>query len=85
MQEDDNQAREAVEKINQQFTDAVSKQDAAAIAQLYTEDALGLMEGREIKGREAIQKGFQEYLDGGVAEASFQVTEAKSLGDLAYA
>jgi uncharacterized protein (TIGR02246 family) len=84
MQEDDNQAREVVEKINQQFSDAISKQDAAAIAQLYTEDALVFVEGKEIKGREAIQKGFQEYLDGGVAEASFQVTEAKSLGDLAY-
>lgn len=79
--QEDNEVLGVVEKINQHFSDAISKQDAATIAQLYTEDALFLMEGRELKGREAIQKGFQAFLDGGVAESSFQVTEAKSLGD----
>ncbi len=84
MQEDGNQALEVVERVTQQFTDALSKQDVAALAQLYTEDALVFMEGRETKGREAIQKLFQELFDGDVAEVSLQVTEGKSMGDLAY-
>ncbi len=57
MQEDGNQALEAVEGVAQQFTDTLSKQDAAAMAQqLFTEDAQFFLEGTEAKGREAIQK-----------------------------
>ncbi len=83
-QEEDAEALEVVEGIVQQFEDTVSQQDAAAFGQLFAEDGSDLIYGLEYIGREAVQKGWQENFDAGVAQISIEVTEAGLMGDTAY-
>ena len=46
-----------IQKLENQFAQAANKQDAAAVAQLYTEDATVLPAGADmVKGRDGIQK-----------------------------
>jgi uncharacterized protein (TIGR02246 family) len=80
----DAEAMEVVEGVVQQFEDAVSQQDAAAFAQLYTENGTDLTEGSAVVGREAIQQYVQGGFDAGLAEVSVEVTEAGLMGDTAY-
>ncbi len=83
-QEDDAEAMEVVEGVVQQFEDAVSQQDTATFGQLFAEDGSDLFDGLEHIGREAVQKGWQENFDAGVAQISIEVTEAGLMGDTAY-
>lgn len=46
-----------IQTLESQFAQAANKQDAAAVAQLYTEDATALPPGADmVKGRDGIQK-----------------------------
>lgn len=46
-----------IQKLDDQFAQAANKQDAAAVAQFYTEDATVLPAGADmVKGRDGIQK-----------------------------
>ncbi len=74
-----------VEAINQEFTDAVRRRDAAAAAALYTEDAIMLPPNSEmIRGRPSINAALQAMLDAGVRELTLETVDVKYLGDVAY-
>lgn len=55
---DVNAVRAAIEAVNAQFMEAFNKGDAAAVAALYSEDAIVLPPGQTMtSGRQAIQEG----------------------------
>jgi uncharacterized protein (TIGR02246 family) len=55
----DADVRSAIQRASRDFSAAYERNDTAAIAELYTEDALVLPPGREIRGRAAAAKYFQ--------------------------
>jgi uncharacterized protein (TIGR02246 family) len=84
-QGDDAEAREVVEGVKQQWVDLVSQQDAAGLAQLFTEDGQFFYEGGVTEGREALEEMFGTFFDSGLVESSVPVSEAWLLGDTAFA
>ncbi len=77
--------RQAVEQANARFVEAYKAGDAAAIAGLYAETAKMLPpDATEVAGREAIQKLWQSWLDGGLKDLTLETTEVEASGDLAY-
>jgi uncharacterized protein (TIGR02246 family) len=63
------QDKATIQKLNEQFTQAFNKGDAAAIAAMYTDDAVVLPPGSDmVKGKPAIQ--------------AFWKTSAEQLGDM---
>jgi uncharacterized protein (TIGR02246 family) len=84
-QGDDAEAREVVEGVKQQWMDLVGQQDAAALAQLFTEDGQYFYEGGVVEGREALEETFRTFFDSGLSESSVPVSEAWLLGDTAFA
>ena len=57
----DPQLREALATLNKKFDDGFVNSDAAALAALYTDDAVHVtFNGPPIYGREAIQKHFED-------------------------
>jgi uncharacterized protein (TIGR02246 family) len=78
-------ARAAIEAANKKFMAAFNKQDAAGIAATYSPDASAFPPNASIvKGRDAIQKMWQDVLTSGIASASLVTTEVESSGNLAY-
>lgn len=57
VQEEDD-ARAAIAAASAAFSEAYVQNDMAALGEVYTEDAVILPPGREIRGREAIQRYF---------------------------
>ena len=77
--------RSAIEKVIAAFEKAANAKDAAAIANMYTEDATLLAPGSPpIKGRKNIQQFWQGFLNAGASDAKLKVEEVVSLGDTAY-
>ncbi len=77
--------REAIVAADQQWELAYGRGDAAAVAQLYTEDAQVLPPQSEpISGRQAIESFWREAMDTGIKAAKFEIDEVGDLGDTAY-
>ena len=61
----DPETRQEIEAVGRQFAEVYNKHDAAAIAALYTQDAVRVEDwgvGGSHVGREAIEKDFAEFL-----------------------
>src|SRR5262249_38184724 len=81
--DDDFQA--AVAANVKQFMNAVAKGDAAAVADIYASDAVILVPNHEmVKGREAIEKFWAEYLHSGIKSVELKTLEAASSGNMGY-
>ncbi|MEO5936450.1 MAG: DUF4440 domain-containing protein [Terriglobales bacterium] len=77
--------RATIEEKGKQFLAELKQGNAAAIAKMYTSDAKAFPPNGEIvQGREAIQKLWQDAIDGGMRDASFTVLEVERKGDIAY-
>jgi uncharacterized protein (TIGR02246 family) len=77
--------RAAVEAGNKKFVAAVGKGDVAALAALYTPDAVAFPPGGDVvKGRPAIQGMWKSVLDSGVGGIELVTTEADAQGPLAF-
>jgi uncharacterized protein (TIGR02246 family) len=76
--------RDAVEASNRAFIAAFLRGDAAAVSQLYTENAQVIAPGEPVaKGRAAIAAAWQKSIDSGVKDVSLTTAELESAGDLA--
>ena len=63
----DPEVRQQVEAVGMQFVEAFNKRDAAAVAALYTQDAVRVADwpgGESSVGREAIEKAFEVQFAG---------------------
>lgn len=77
--------RSTIEAEGKRFTVALKQGDAAAIAAMYATDAMALPpNGEVVQGRAAIQKIWQEAIDGGMRDLSFTVMEVERKGDVVY-
>lgn len=71
-----------ISKINATLSNAFASGDAAAIINLYTDDAWFMVPHVEaLKGKSAIQVAFQGLFDGGITGISLSTTELDILGD----
>lgn len=78
-------ARAAIEAANQQFTVAFAKGDAAALAGMYTTDAMAFPPNGDVaKGRAAIQKIWAGAIGGGIKGVTLTTTEVEAHGDSAH-
>ncbi|HEV8335449.1 MAG TPA: SgcJ/EcaC family oxidoreductase [Candidatus Polarisedimenticolia bacterium] len=79
------EAKAAIEKVNVAFTRAFERGDAAALAEMYTVDAIVFPPDKEmIKGRDAIGEFWKATRDGGVTSATLTTLDVGRSGDLAY-
>lgn len=82
-------AREAIAAVDQAWENAATAADAAAIAALYTSDAIVLPPGASrVEGTAAIQEMFGPWLtDAGISSVSLDsdVITVSSAGDMAHA
>jgi uncharacterized protein (TIGR02246 family) len=77
------QVRQAIEEANIKFGDAVRMADAAALANLYTEDAKLLPPNSEmIKGKEGIEAFWGGGLEMGIKGAVLTTVDVLGMGDL---
>jgi uncharacterized protein (TIGR02246 family) len=78
------EVRDAVEAGNRAFIAAFLRGDAAAVSQLYTEDAQVIAPGEPVaKGRAAVAAHWQKAIDSGVKDVSLETADVESAGDLA--
>lgn len=78
-------AREAIEKGAEAWPAAFNAGDAAAVAALYSENAMLLPpDATQVQGRQAIQDMFQSWIDDGYKNIKFDLVEIEDSGDLAY-
>ena len=76
---------EALEERGRDWVDAARREDAAALVDLYEEDAVFLPPGRpEIVGREAIRSLFEAQFERFDAEYDFAIREIVVSGDWAF-
>jgi uncharacterized protein (TIGR02246 family) len=64
---------------------AFNKKDAAAVAALYTEDAVFVTEGPILYGRAAIEKFYADGIKGGDSNLVINFVESRIMGDEAWA
>ncbi|MCK4677304.1 MAG: SgcJ/EcaC family oxidoreductase [Bacteroidales bacterium] len=77
--------RSAIDQQNANFTEAVSTGDTAALASLYTEDAVLLPPGSDyIKGRNAIQQFYAEGFTMGEQTTVLSTESINGVNDLVY-
>ncbi len=78
------EVRDAVEAGNRAFIAAFLRGDAAAVAQLYTENAQVIAPGEPVaRGRAEIAAAWQKAIDSGVKDVSLHTADVESAGDLA--
>ena len=76
--------RDGITAANAQFSAAVAKGDAAAVAALYTDDAVLMPAGSDnLKGRAAILKFWQGALSSGVGAVKFTSIDVFGRGAMA--
>jgi uncharacterized protein (TIGR02246 family) len=77
--------QQEITNLVDQFSAAFNRGDIAAVAAMYSEDAKLMPPGSDlITGRPGIQQFWQGARDSGIREATLQVLEVDSSGDLAY-
>ncbi len=77
--------RAAIEAANKKLAGAAAKGDAAAMASVYSPDAIAFPPNADaIKGQAAIRKMWQDVLASGIASMELTTSEVESAGDLAY-
>ena len=75
----------AIEAQNRKFSAAVEKGDAAAIADLYSANAMVLPPNSDtVEGKEAIKGLFQGFIDSGVKGLILTTLEAERQGDFVH-
>jgi len=80
-----NDFRAAIEKAIAAWEKAFNAKDAAAIANLYTDDASLLPPGSPlIKGRKNIQDFWQSFINAGGSDGKLHVVEVEASGSTAY-
>ncbi len=76
--------RQAIEEANDAFMEALAAGDAAALAQMYTEDALLLPPNADfVEGREAIEAFWIAFFESGINSALLEIREVDPLGNTA--
>lgn len=79
------ETRAAIEAVNKDFLAAFAKQDATAVASLYTANAEAFPPNAAvIRGRAGIAKMWQGVFAAGIASADLKTTEVHAQGPLAY-
>ena len=77
--------KSAIAKAIAIFEEGANKKDAAAIGNLYSEDATLLPPGSAmIKGRQNIQHFWKSFFDAGASDGKLTSIEVNSMGDVAY-
>jgi len=72
---------DAIAAGNQRFMEAFARQDAAAVAELYTKSAKLLPPNSDIlEGRPAIQAFWQAVMNMGIRSAKLEIVEVEALG-----
>jgi uncharacterized protein (TIGR02246 family) len=84
MESDVTNVRDAVAAGNERFVATFARQDAAGLAELYTESANLLPPNSDIlEGRPAIQAFWQAVMNMGIRSAQLDIVEVEALGDMA--
>jgi uncharacterized protein (TIGR02246 family) len=77
--------RRAIEQRNAEFAAGVARGDAAALAGMYTSDAMVLPPNGEVtRGHAAIEVFWRQALASGVRRMTLTTLEAEAHGDTAY-
>ncbi len=83
--EETTDARQAIEEGNRQFMEAWEAGDAAAVASLYTENALFLAPHVEpIQGRQAIEAYVSGAFEAGLQRIKLETTEFNRFGNIGH-
>ncbi|PAQ04539.1 YybH family protein [Mesorhizobium temperatum] len=78
-------AREDIEAALTKFTDAFNSGNAAAVAQIYTEDAALLPpDGKRVDGRKGVEEFWQGAIKGGMKNFTLKALEVEESENLAY-
>ena len=78
-------ASDVAKRLNAEWNTAFNNGNAAGVAALYAEDAvLSPGNGKILKGRDAVQQLFQDFIDNGVHGHSIEIIEARQVGDVLY-
>jgi uncharacterized protein (TIGR02246 family) len=81
----DPEVRQQIEAAVTKYEDAYNKNDAAAIAALYTADAVEVFEkdaaGGSASGREAIEQRYATHFASSPAKLSFKLVQVYAIGD----
>ena len=76
------EVRKAIEKVNLEFGEGFRRGDAAAVAALYTDDAVLLPPNSEIiRGRQGIEKFWREAIQKGLKDVVMTTVELSVSGD----
>ncbi|HEY0897600.1 MAG TPA: SgcJ/EcaC family oxidoreductase [Sphingobacteriaceae bacterium] len=71
-------------RTDEQFEDAFARGDAAAVAELYTDDAMLLPAGSDfVKGRDAIRQYWQSAMDKGISSVRLTILEIEDNAETA--
>lgn len=77
------QVQKAIEEANLKFGEAFRQADAAAVAALYTDDAILLPPNSDmIRGKQGIESFWQVVIDMGVKDAALTTVEIMGVGDM---
>ncbi len=77
--------RQAIRELNNAYTAGVNSENADALAALYTDEAVLLLEGSPaVIGRSNIRAALAEFLALGDFQVSATVEEVEVVGDLGY-
>jgi uncharacterized protein (TIGR02246 family) len=79
----DPEVRQQIEAVLAKYEDAYNKNDAAAIATLYTTDAAEVFEkgGGSVSGREAIQQWYASQFASSPIKLSLKLVQVYAIGD----
>jgi uncharacterized protein (TIGR02246 family) len=78
-------AREDIEAALTKFMDAFNSGNAAAVAEMYTEDAAVLPpDGKRVDGRKGVEEFWQGAIKGGMKNLTLNALEVEERADLAY-
>lgn len=81
---DESSIKSEIEKVNQEFMQAVSNKDADAVAALYTDDArLMFPNMAPVQGSENMKAFFQHTIDAGITGVKLTTEEVSGTGDFA--